>query len=187
MHPSGILFLFRPIVEHHQLLQFLVFAANTCTFIERMMSGLFERLESIIGRDEGDSTFAELQRSMESGLEILKVGERGTMYEFPKFGLSIHCRDRVIIQVFLHLQSAGVKSGRVSPYKSDLPNGITGQDSRNSVFEKMRCPPNRSDRIQTKVALTFIFDGIEERLGAVAIHRLPNHGFVSSTQNSESL
>lgn len=151
------------------------------------MSGLFERLESIIGRDEGHSTFAELQRSMESGLEIHKVGERGTMYEFPKFGLSIHCRDRVIIQVFLHLRSAGVKSGRVSPYHSDLPNEITGADSRNAVFEKMRCPPNRSDRIQTKVALTFIFDGIEERLGAVAIHRLPNHGFVSSTQNSESL
>lgn len=153
------------------------------------MSGLFEQLESIIGCEEGNSTFAELQLKMEHDLEILRVGERVTMYEFPKYGLSVHCRDRVIIQAFFHLQSAGVKSGRVSPYHSDLPNGITGVDSRNSVFDKMKRSPNRSDRIQTndpsepmdfwdyyylpKVALTFIFDGLEQRLCAVAIHRLP--------------
>lgn len=150
------------------------------------MRMLFEQLRRILGRAEDAQAFTQLQRNL-GLLDILTVDSRSTMYEFRECGLSVHCRDRTIMHIFFHLRSAGVRSGRVTAYCSDFPNGITPAENRQSVLEKMTRPPDRSQRMKSRnpkepedfwdhydladIELTFIFDGVNEQLAAMSIHR----------------
>ncbi|MBS1955429.1 MAG: hypothetical protein JST89_14690 [Cyanobacteria bacterium SZAS-4] len=149
------------------------------------ITDLWQVLLEIIGKSEEDPLFVELLAEL-GAPKISTSGRRNRSFDFPRSGLSIDLRDKVVKSVFFHYGSAAVKEGSYQPYSGNLAIDVNFGDAPSDVANKLGMQPSSSEYVQGrtkhdaqdlwqtfkfgKVEGTFIFKGGNNLLGSVSLH-----------------
>jgi len=154
------------------------------------MPNLYDRLAQIIGKPSDDPLVTALKDDL--GREhVLRQGKRSAAISYPDVGLTFTIVDGVLTGVFFHFGSAAAQAGTMTKYAGDLPAGIKFGDHRAAVAAKLGMQPSSSKQIRTgnpdqpkdywehydfgHFEATFIFDGVNELLGSMALNSIHDH------------
>jgi hypothetical protein len=158
---------------------------------QQIRKTLFERLLALLGHRFDGGAAQELIMDLDELPEIWRGSKHHCAFRFDKSGFMLDCDDDIVRSVFLHCDSAAVRSGRVEQYKGNLPGGVAFGDHSSLVQMKLGLDPISRKYIQRadpdeprdlwieyqfdKAVGNFIFDGVKEQLGSIGLHLDDRH------------